>query len=323
MRQRPQYLLATLAAAGHAVYFVDPREREPRTDRGVAIVPSLRGVPARSVVLYVHYAPSASLADRFEDAVLWYDVLDDLALYAATDRGLSPSAQVAVHHPELLRRADVVTASSPNLVAGIAATRPDAVLVENGVDVERFSAPGPRPRDLPAGAPIVGFHGAIAAWFDIDLFSTVASKNPAWNFVLVGPVASDMRGAIADVSVLANVFVLGERPSEAMPAYVQAFDVGAVWFRVDDLTRAVSPLKVFEYLACGVPVVSTPIPSCVGLAGVTVAAEPARFTAAISRALGEPLPPLARRVAADAAWPLRIEPLLAHLDRIGKRRVSA
>ena len=320
MPQRPQSLLAALAAAGHPVYFVDPRERAVRTDREVTIVPSLRTVPARSVLLYVHYAPSAGPASWFSDSILVYDVLDDLSMYAAKERGLPKAVQTATHHPRLLRSAEVVIASSRMLADGLRAERPDVVLVENGVDPARFGDPLPRPSDLPPGPPIVGYHGAIAPWFDFALFAEVATGHPEWRFFLVGPVDPEVRDEVDRVSRLLNVFVVGERPGSEMPAYVQAFDVGAVWFLVSDLTRAVSPLKVFECLAASVPVVSTPLPACLEIDGVVVASSPAEFGAAIGAALASPDRRRLRMSAEAAAWPRRVYPLLEQLDARGFRR---
>ena len=255
-------------------------------------------------------------------AVLIYDVLDDLSMYAADERGLPKAVQTATHHPRLLRSAEVVIASSSVLADGVRAERPDVVLVENGVDPARFGEPRPRPSDLPIGTPIVGYHGAIAPWFDFRLFTEVAQTNPQWRFVLVGPVVPEVHAEVERVSRLPNVLVMGERSSSEIPAYVQAFDVGAIWFQVTELTRAVSPLKVFECLAASVPVVSTPLPACRGVDGVVVASSPAEFAAAIGAALVSPDRQHLRMSAATAAWSHRIAPLLETLDSRGLRRAA-
>ena len=323
MRQRPQSLLAALASTGHPVYFVDPRERAVRTDGGVTIVPSLRATPQRSALLYVHHAPSRGPAAWFADSALIYDVLDDLSMYALDEQGSRTAVQTATHHPHLLRSADVVIAASKVLADGVRVERPDVLLVENGVDPSRFNTPHPRPSELPAGAPIVGYHGAIAPWFDFRLLTEVALAHPEWRFVLVGPVAPEVRDEAQRVGRLPNVIAIGERLGSEIPAYVQAFDVGAVWFRVSEVTRAVSPLKVFEYLAASVPVVSTPLPACIGIDGVAVASSTVDFAAAISTALALKDGDRLRRSADVAAWSRRIEPLLRELDNRGLRRVAA
>jgi glycosyltransferase involved in cell wall biosynthesis len=323
MRQRPQYVVEAFARHGHPVYFVDPREPAPRRVGAVDIVPSLRSVPGHGVILYVHYAPLRDLFGRFDDPVILYDVLDDLSIYDADEGDLPEERRVRFHHGPVVGAADVVMASSEVLADRHRHERPDLLLVQNGVDLDRFDAAHSRPDDLPAGRPVVGYHGAIARWFDFDLLGRVAGANPQWDFVLVGPVLPEVRSAVAGVGERTNVHVLGARPSDAIPAYVQGFDVGAVWFVVDDLTAGVSPLKVFECLAADVPVVSTPLPACVGLPGVRVASTAGEMTAAIEAALveGPAESGVRRQTAAAAAWERRLEPVMGRLDDLGRRRV--
>lgn len=320
MPQRPQALMVALASAGHEVYLVDPRERRPRMDRGVRIVPSLQPVPRRFPILYVHYAPTMDLVRRFDDAVVVFDVLDDAQLYRAQESGLPASLRVDAFLPQALQ-SDIVIASSPVLAASVGESRRDVMLVENGVDTAVFGAPRARPSDLPNDLPIVGYHGAVDTWFDVELMESVADRCPAWRFVVVGPVAPAMRDSIDRVARRPNVLVLGERPGREIAAYVGAFTVGAVWFRLDEVTRAVSPLKVFECLAAGVPVVSTPVPAVFGLEGVVVAATADEFVSAIA-ALGSGIDrDRLKVVAGTAAWPIRISPLLTRLDEYDLRRV--
>ncbi|HEX9644707.1 MAG TPA: glycosyltransferase [Acidimicrobiia bacterium] len=323
MRQRPQYLTAAMAGAGHPVYFVDrSRRRTVIEDGGVMVVPSLRAVPAESPILYIHFAPVGELIDRFVDPVVVYDILDDLAIYDSGESGLPVRHRVRTHHGPLMERAAVVVASSPALVERHRHERDDILLIENGVDVARFSAPAPRPADLPTGKPVIGYHGAIARWFDFDLFEAVAAEHPEWDFVLVGPVLDVPAATVARVGERANVHLLGERSSDDIVAYVRAFDVGVIWFVVDHLTEAVSPLKLFEYLAADTPAVSTPLPAAAAATGVRLAATAAEMTGAIGAALTVPGDPGERRRAAEAAdWSRRIEPLIERLDQQGLRRV--
>ena len=326
MRQRPQYLLAAFAAAGHPVYFVDPREPEARvTAEGVRVVPDLTAVPGAGVLLYVHFAPVRTLFDRFDSAAVVYDVLDDLSIYEADETGVPAERRVAAHHPAVAASADVVIVSSPVLAGRHRGERADLVLVPNGVDHAAFSTAAPRPGDLPEGRPIAGYHGAVAAWFDFDLLAAVAGLRPDLDFVVVGPVAPEVRRRADEVAAAPNVHFLGERPPAAMPGYVQGFTVGAIWFVVNDLTRAVTPLKLYEYLAAGKPCVSTPLPACREEAAARTAATPDEFAAALDAALAEAADP-AYAAAATAAgrsadWSHRLAPVLERLDHLGLRRV--
>jgi len=324
MRQRPQYVLEAFARRGHPVYFVDFSEPETRTVGGVTIVPGLDAVPDRNVILYLHFAPLRDLFDRFAEAAIVYDILDDLSIYDADEVDMPEERRVRSHHPAVMERADVVIASNPLLADKHRAERADILLVPNGVDSEAFSRPVPPPADLrPDGRPVIGYHGMISHWFDFDLLEGVARRRPNWRFVLVGPHDPRTEPSVEGLRGLPNVELLGERPSDDMPAYVQAFDVGAVWFAVTDLTAAVTPLKVYEYLAAGIPAVSTPLPACVAEPFVETASSPETFVAVLEAALaeGDARAAARRRRAAESDWVALIGPLVERLRERGLAEV--
>lgn len=317
MRQRPQFVVEAMAQRGHPATFVDIRQTETRRVDGIDIVPDLTAAPPRGVLLYVHYPPLVDLVDRFSEAVVVYDVLDDLALYHGPDRG-----RVLEGHEQLISGADLVTVSSAVLADRHRRERPDLLIVPNGVDVDRFRAPMPRPSDLPRpGRPLVGYHGAIERWFDFDLASEVARARPDWEFALVGPVGRDVAAQAASLERFDNVTLLGERPSSAMPAYVQAFDVAAIWFIVDELTSAVSPLKMFESLAAGTPVVATPLPACKMEEAVRIASDVAGMIEQLQRALDDRGDPAFEAAPTGADWQERLSPVSAALETAGLLRV--
>ena len=322
MRQRPQYLMAAFAAAGHPVYFVDPREPRARIADGVQIVPTLEEVPGRDALLYVHFAPVRALFARFERAAVIYDILDDLSIYDDDEAGVPPRSRVSAHHPQVMAEADIVTVSAPVLAERHRHERPDLLLVPNGVDVDRFH---PTPREPGRDRPVVGYHGAIAPWFDFDLYEQVASAMPEARFRLVGPVDPRVRDRAGRLAGLGNVELLDARRPDEIPAVVAGFDVGTIPFVVDRLTTAVSPLKMYEYLAAEVPVVATPLPACVDTPGVRIAADPERFVAALREAMavGSAEASGLRAVAESASWARRIEPLRARMAELGLLRVRA
>ena len=195
MRQRPQYLLSAFAKAGHPVYFVDSSERGVRHEDGVTICGSLRDVPRSGVIIYYHFAPLRHLVERFDDAAVVYDILDDLSIYDSEEVGLPERSRVRSHHPEAVSAADVFLASNPTLEARHMEERSDLVEVSNGVDLGMFGNPSGRPDDLPPsalGGPIIGYHGMISRWFDFDLLEGVLEERPDWRFVLVGPRAPEV-----------------------------------------------------------------------------------------------------------------------------------
>ena len=212
-------------------------------------------------------------------------------------------------HRRLLRRADLVVAVSPPLLEDSAAQNPRSVLLANGADVGHFAAPGRA--ELPdfGPGPVIGYLGAVSWRLDVDLLAQLAAARPDWRFVLVGEASV----AVPD---LPNLHVVGSRPWSELPAWAHRFDVGIVPYRLGAFNRASFPLKVFDYLASGRPVVSTPLPGLEGLDPcVRLATGAEAFVAAIDAALDRgPGADACRRLAEDNSWDSRAAALDALLD---------
>ena len=323
MQQRPQYLLQALADAGHEVWFADPRLDGPvEIGGGVHLVPSLQTTPKSGVILYTHFAPTRTLIDRYKNPVVVYDLLDDLAIYEESERGIPDANTVRHHHEAIVKDAEIVTVSNNELLSRHRSERDDLVLVENGVDISRFTPDGPVAASVPDG-PIVGFHGAIAPWVDFDLVGTMATERPGLNFVFVGPVDPLVEDEAARLAALPNVTLISAQPSSAVADYVRSFSVGVLPFVVDDMTRAVTPLKMFEYLACGVPVVATELPACIEQPFVSTAGDAEEFGLAIDASLGDQAtrPEELRQSAEVVSWDRRLQPLTQTLVDLGVRTV--
>jgi glycosyltransferase involved in cell wall biosynthesis len=149
----------------------------------------------------------------------------------------------------------------------------------------------------------VGYAGAQGALrFDVELFCASARAIPEATFVLVGPADHMVASDIARRD-LGNVQMLGPRPHAELGSYVTAFDVGIVPYRVNDFNLGSDPIKVYEYLALGKPVVSVPLPAVEELGEiVSIAAGHDQFIAAIRDALLEDRPDMTarRRAVAEA-----------------------
>jgi len=216
-----------------------------------------------------------------------FDLVDDLGAYA----GHLPSRRTTkACVAAAIGESDLVFTTSPLLARDLAPkTRAGEMhVVPNGVPAAWIDrAPGPVPEELRAWPrPWIGFMGAIFTYLDFDLLVATARAFPEGSLLLVGPV-QDERGA-ARLRREPNVVLLGPRPQERIPDYLAAFDVCLSPFRAGDVRRAVNPLKVYEYLAAGRPVVSTPLESLAGepvAKGIRFAEGPAAFTAAIRGAL--------------------------------------
>ncbi len=225
------------------------------------------------------------LRERFGWKVV-YDCLDRHRWFSTN------SAAVIGEEEALTRSSDLVTVTSHALYDDLGAFTAQRLLVPNAADYTHFEAPSgevPAPLEgLPR--PVIGYVGAIADWFDTDLVGRVARLQPEWSFVLVGSTYS---ADLSPLRGLANVHLLGEQPYGVLPAYLHAFDVCLVPFKMSPLTEAADPVKFYEYLSAGKPVVSVPLPDLRPWAPqglVYLADEAEDFVIQIERALAEDSP---------------------------------
>ena len=254
------------------------------------------------------------LLDRFGEGKVVYYCVDDHAAFSGYDR-----AQVLRDEEALCRRADLVVTTSRALQEARSPWNPNTILVSHGVDYEHFAKSLADGVAIPADVagiprPRLGFFGLIRDWVDLDLLAAVARARPEWHLVLIGDSAVEL----APYRSLPNMHFLGRRPYEQLPAYCKAFDVGLIPFKLNDLTRAVNPIKLREYLAAGLPVVSTPLPEVRPYEPLVRVGEGAGpFAEGIASALnGDSAPELrSRRSAAMAAetWPAKVAAITAEL----------
>jgi O-antigen biosynthesis protein len=215
--------------------------------------------------------------------------------------------EIVAAEERVFAEADRIVFSSETLLRRHERWKGKVVLVRNGVDAARFRADAPKPES----APIVGYVGAIEEWFDVAAMTEAAAANPEWQFVVAGRMENP---AAAQLARLPNVRMPGEVAYDDVPALVRQFRVGLIPFLVNDLTRAADPIKMYEYFACGIPVVSSRLPEVEPHGGlVYLASSPAEFVAAIRAALAEDDARLRERrisVARGASWTERARELL-------------
>ena len=155
------------------------------------------------------------------------------------------------------RSADAVFASSQALLERVSSIRggEDGVrYLGNGVDFGHFRGMNGAPQ---AGKPRLGYIGALAPWVDFDAIADVARRHPEWEIVLVGPILPGADEPVRELTALPNVFYLTAVPYDRLPEILGQFTLGLIPFRLNRLTRGVNPNKLYEYLAAGLPVVTT------------------------------------------------------------------
>lgn len=252
-------------------------------------------------VLLVDHLIFADLLDRVRAGATIYRMADDPRLFPE-----AYPAPMLARVERLLRDVDVVVATARRLFDSITRSRREGVLyVPNGVDYDHFAGPpGPPPPEYATiPEPRVVYAGSLEAWFDDDLLEEVARRRPHVSFVVIGPARIPMPG----LRRLRNVHVLGRRRYEDIPAYLAHAQVGVIPFRVSEHTDAVNPIKLYEYLAAGLPVVATAWNELEHLnAPALLVRDAEEFGAALDSVLDDPGDPEIRRTyARENSWDAR------------------
>jgi glycosyltransferase involved in cell wall biosynthesis len=266
------------------------------------------------------YVPQAELLlDALRPEQVVYHCVDDIAAH-----GRIETAPFAEAERRFAARADLVLASAPRLAERMRTLNDRVLYAPNVADTELFSGalrPGPVDPALDAlPPPRIVFTGAISAIkLDVELLAGVARARREWSIALVGPVGlGDPETDVAALRDEPNVHLLGARRYEALPAVLRGAAAGLIPYRRSQLTDSVFPMKVYEYLAAGLPVVATPLPALEGLEEVTIAATVQQTVAALDRALASDSPDAraARScAAADHSWDARLQEIAAALRR--------
>lgn len=240
-----------------------------------------------------------AILDQFRPRAVIYDCVDEWSHF---ESGYSNIADV---EEQLVRRADLVFSTMPSLQKRMSSWNPRSFLVPNGVDVEFFAGSKyVEPDDMASiPHPRIGFVGNIAEWVDMEIIEGIARSRKDWQLVLVGDYLAKSPRPEGD-----NIHWLGFRPYDDVPDYLRSFDVCIIPFIDNELTRGADPLKLYEYLAAGKPVISTPIPRSVEFSDVIeIASGTDEFVSAIDAVLSDDNDSSERRIAAASphSWSSR------------------
>lgn len=265
---------------------------------------------------------SAPVSGTLGEEFVVYHCVDEFSAFSDTN-----GRHIAELEERLLRKADLVITSAERLRENKAKVNPHTVLVRHGVDYQHFvKACDPAtviPEDIAKlPRPIIGFFGLMADWVDQEAIIATAKAHPEGSVVVIGKVAPDCD--VSGMKAVPNIHLLGRKPYASLPGYCRAFDVALMPFKVNELTLNANPLKVREYLAAGLPVVSTDIPEVrkVGLCKLATSTED--FVRKVDECLAEgggPTRERAERIFHES-WDARVEEIRAHVGeamlRVGR-----
>lgn len=206
------------------------------------------------------FNPAAGLlAGKLGEEKLIYYCVDEYTAFTGAANGLR---EIEV---DLFKKADAVIVSAEKLFQDKKQYNKNTFIIRHGTDWKHFRTALDEATQIPADVkdlpkPIIGFHGLLADWIDFTLLKKIAEEFQNGSIVLIGKIAVDAERKIKILDGIENIHFLGRKPYESLPAYCKGFDIALNPFEINSLTLAANPLKVREYLAAGLQVVSTDIP---------------------------------------------------------------
>lgn len=259
--QRPQQLMKHFSELGVPSFFLNLPSPHSNTPQGIVKpndnlyvfnhvdpMPYLQGIRP---VVYFSAASHIDIVQQYNPSLIVFDSVDE------------PSDEFEAWKPYYLRAvslSDVVLCTSDRLYETARNINPHSYLVPNGCDYNYFSQAAARMLPVPADiasipGPIIGYVGVVATWVDLQLIDRLAAEFPECSVVVVGPLYN-----VSDVPQRSNLHWLGFKAYEELASYTQQFSVGIIPFIQSNMTESVNPIKMWEYIASGLPVVSTAIP---------------------------------------------------------------
>jgi UDP-galactopyranose mutase len=312
--QRPQHLMALLAREFPVIFWEEPIRDSTRTEPALqsrsplpdvtVVTPHLpEGLSPQAEAAALRKLLDSSLAGATPPLIRWYytpmmlpfsrhlaaactiyDCMDELANF----RFAPP--ELGTLEAELLAAADLVFTGGHSLYEAKRTLHHAVHAFPSSVDAPHFAKArkgAPDPADQAGlSRPRLGFYGVIDERMDLDLLAAIADARPEWSLVMIGPV---VKIDPTDLPHRPNIAYLGDKTYEQLPLYTGCWDVALMPFAINPSTQYISPTKTPEYLAAGLPIVSTPITDVVrhygALDAVTIAATPEAFIASCDHAL--------------------------------------
>jgi glycosyltransferase involved in cell wall biosynthesis len=220
-------------------------------------------------ILWAYVPQAEAVIGVLGPSLVVYHCVDDVAAQKGVDADSFREAE-----ERFARRADLVLASAPALAERMRTLSDHVLYAPNVADTGTFATAleaGPVDPALDAlPRPRLVFQGAIVATkLDVGLLAQVAELRPEWSIVLVGPRgAGDPTGDLSPLDNAPNIHMIGARPANDLPQVLRGADIGLIPYAINDLTRSVFPMKVYEYLAAGLPVLATPLPALDGVEAI-------------------------------------------------------
>lgn len=296
--QRPHQIAQVLAQnENNHVLFISDKARydnfvgffsaAPRLDVvSWRILPQLSCIlsQAKNVTVFKSWPRHSELLESIPYNQLVYEYIDDISLFYYCNENMRAK------HYELIRSADLTVCTARALYEDALPVARHALLSPNAGDYTFFHENKKCPMEpklakkVEKYSCVLGYYGCLASWFDYDLVIEVAKKRPDWCFVLVGYCFDGTVSKLQNAAI-ENIFLYPAQPYCKLPSFVASFDIQTIPFILNDITKATSPVKLFEYMATGKPILTSAMPECLQFDSVTNYQNERDFIAQVERLL--------------------------------------
>ena len=223
-----------------------------------------RKIGLSNPILWVYDPEYVRLLGKLGERLSVYSCVDEISSFPQYRK---KKKEIVEEEIRLIEKVDIVFCTSNTLAERKKRFNPNTYYVPNAVNFEVFSKATSEyiktPDDIrKIPHPIIGFIGVINEYkVDVDLIRYISTSYPEWSVVLIGPIEYSLNLRKGSLPRAKNIYYLGRKPQHELPAYLKAFDVCIIPDRLNENTECSFPLKLFEYLAAGKPVVTTNIPT--------------------------------------------------------------
>mgnify|MGYP002622878763 FL=1 len=221
--------------------------------------------------IFIVYQPhnmsfAKKLSSIFGKSLICYDMTDDWSEFP----GISEHRkhEIISEESRVIKEADLVFAVSGRLFDKAVKLNPNSIHLPNATDFESFnkvmSNIDTSEEIRSFNRPRLGYVGNITPRrIDFELLRFIAESKPEWNIIMIGPVHAEAADMVNSFRDLRNVFFLGPKKYYSLPEYIKGFDICILPHRVDNLTQSMDPIKLYDYMATGKPIVATAVAEAV------------------------------------------------------------
>lgn len=273
----------------------------------------------QQTILWSYHPFTSTLFEGRHWALTVFDAVDNWCEHPSF---AGVKKELTTHYACIRKNANVIMTVSEALV-DFFEKKEHVYFIPNGVDAKHFSSAtcdsGLLPSYTASRHPRIGYHGIIQSRVNFALLQYIAEHRPSWELILAGPVWKEVQADLDALLELPNVHYIGPVPYQQLPRLTTCFDCALIPHRVDTLTQTMNPLKIYEYLASGLPIVTTPVPGSEQFQDlITTVVSPEECITAIEKELAQQSPQLRQRrihMAEQHSWHARFETMRTIIER--------